>query len=165
MIEYSVIRDNKEKKNYWDFPKGQKDLVVCNGTEWGHLKTGDYTLKGHETEFVVERKANTGELGMNIFEARFEKELKRLDEFKYPFMIFEFDYSDVKLFPVNSGLPKYLWHKLKMNSHIMEQTIARYQIQYRTKIIFAGRHGQDAAQTLFKQVLKYGILGKQYEPQ
>lgn len=153
---YEVLIDTREK-NPWDFPTND----FCKGFFFRKLDTGDYTLKGLEDKFVIEKKASTAEIAMNIFETRFEKELKRLDEFEHPYMIFEFDYNDIKLFPINSGLPKYLWHKLKMTSDIMEKTIARYQVQYRTKIIFAGKHGRDAATTLFKQILKYGNLNNE----
>lgn len=151
--QYKVIVDTREK-HPWEFPVTD----FCKGSVVKKLPTGDYTLVGLEDKFVIEKKASTAEISMNIFETRFEKELKRLDEFEHPYMIFEFDYNDIKIFPINSGLPKYLWHKLKMTSDILEKTIARYQVQYRTKILFAGRHGRDAALTLFKQVLKYGNL-------
>lgn len=152
-IKFTVIRDTREQKGKgWTFEPNE----YCDGMKIKGLPTADYTIEGFEDKIVIERKATTGEISQNIFEARFENELKRLEEFDHPYMIFEFDYNDIKIFPVNSTLPKYLWHKLKMTKDIMEKTIARYQIQYKTKIIFAGKHGQDIATMIFKQFLKYG---------
>lgn len=150
--KFTVIKDTREQKG-WDFSPNE----YCEGMKVQGLKTADYTIEGFEDRIVIERKATTGEISQNIFETRFENELKRLEEFEFPYMIFEFDYNDIKIFPINSSLPKYLWHKLKMTQDIMEKTIARYQIQYKTKIIFAGRHGQSVATMIFKQFLKYGI--------
>lgn len=150
---YLVLRDGREKTGYgWLFEKTNE----CLGTELSPLKTGDYTLKGLETSFCIERKATTSELANNIYEKRFEKELERLEEFKYPFMIFEFTWQDVLVFPVNSGIPRHLFHKVQTKSEFIQLTIARYMVQYKTKIIFAGSHGKEIAELLFKRVVKYG---------
>lgn len=151
--EYLILRDTREKAGYgWTFDK--KD--DCLGMKLQGLETGDYTIEGLENKFCIERKFCTSEIANNIFEKRFEAELKRMDEFDYPFLICEFNWVDVLLFPINSGLPKSIWHKTKMTNEIMQKTITRYQIQYKTKWIFAGNYGKEAAELLFRQVVKYG---------
>jgi hypothetical protein len=149
--KYTVIRDDQEKANFWDFVPSQ----FCAGTISQRLPTGDYTLRGYENLLTIERKASTGEVYKNIFEARFDRELVRLDEFKYPFMVFEFTLEDLYLFPWNSGIPKYLWPKLKAKNHFMVKTITEYQIQYKVKVIFAGKRGKDIASSIFKRVIEY----------
>lgn len=151
--KYLVIRDSREKENHgWTF----KEDDDCAGTIIQSIPTGDYTLKNWETDFVIERKKNTAELCQNIYEKRFERELERLDSFKYPFIICEFSFDDVVAFPINSGLPKSLYHKVKMSADFMQSALAKWQIQHKVKIIFAGNNGDVAAKKLFKYIMKYG---------
>lgn len=151
---YKVVRDSREKSGYgWLFEAKDE----CLGTEIAKLDSADYSIKNYETTFAIERKFNTNEIATNIWEKRFEEELKRLEEFAHPFMIFEFEYKDVLQYPINSGLPVKLYHKTKMTANYMAQTISRYQMRYKTKIIFAGNHGKEAAESLFKFIAKYGI--------
>ena len=144
-LKHEVIRDNQEKKGYWTF----------ENTVSEHLKTGDYTLRGFENLITIERKASTGEVSQNMYEERFEKELIRLEEFRHPFMICEFTLDDVHCFPATSGIPRKIWHKIKMTSKQMLSTLCRYQIQYKTKIILAGTDGKQVAESLFKNFLRY----------
>lgn len=148
-----IYRDTQEKKDFWNFPPDS----IFEGTENLKLPTGDYTIKGFEKQFVIERKRNTGELSNNITEERFERELIRLEEFQWPFMVFDFDYKDIVNFPLGSGIPQWLHGKLKIKAAFFQSVIARYQIAFKTKIIFAGRNnGEKVARELFKMVAKYG---------
>ena len=72
MSKYIVLRDTREK-NGWDFSSQDKCMAV---KDWG-LKTGDYTARGLEKSLVIERKASTGELAMNLGQKRkpFEAEM------------------------------------------------------------------------------------------
>lgn len=150
--QYTIIRDTKEKENHgWFFDK--KDN--CLGTKEYKMKTGDYTIEGLEELFTIERKGSTAEFAKNIFEKRFERELQRMESFKYPFMVLEFTLDDVLLFPLNSGIPKYLWYKVKMNGPLMFSSLLRYQLQYKTKIILAGSEGKTIAEKLFDLVSRY----------
>ncbi len=74
-----VIIDTREQSPYIfpEWPSMKKGL-----------KTGDYTIMGHESSFVIERKSQTDLLGC-IFEDRFKAELKRLSEFKMATLIIE----------------------------------------------------------------------------
>lgn len=152
--KYSVIRDTQEKKNYWDFPFSS----LCNGTISKSLPTGDYTLVGYEDILSIERKQSTGEFATNINEARFFRELDRLEEFAHPFLILEFDYDDVLSFPANSGIPKKFWPKLKVTPNFMVKKLTEIDLNYKVKIIFAGQgRGQERAECIFKyMVQKYG---------
>lgn len=153
VLPYTVIRDSREKQNHgWMFP----ETTECTGTVIETLKTGDYTLANWQNDFVIERKATTSELATNIYESRFERELERLDSFKYPFIICEFSFDDVAMFPINSGIPKSIWHRVKLSADYMQNCLAKWQIQHKVKIIFAGKNGDIAAKKLFKYITKYG---------
>lgn len=147
-LKNTVFQDTREQKG-WYFNK--EDFVL--GTERRTLKTGDYTLAGYENQFVVERKGSTSEFSQNIFEKRFEAEMQRLEEFKYPFLICEFTMDDLIGFPVNSGIPPKLWYKVKINGKFLVSSFLRYQTLYKTKFILAGEHGQEICKSIFKQVL------------
>src|SRR5688572_9057132 len=61
---YTVIRDTREQKG-WIFEAN----AYCEGTVIETMKTGDYTLRGLEDRFVVERKRNVAEFAQNILQA------------------------------------------------------------------------------------------------
>jgi hypothetical protein len=147
--KYTVIQDIQEKIP-WQFLQS----VYCAGTEVKHLETADYSLKGLEKKFVIERKRDTGEFARNITQKRFERELIRLQEFEFPFLILEFTMSDILNFPHGSGIPEKFWKRLQINSSFMLQTLIDYQIKYRAKIILAGKHGKSTASYLFKRMVE-----------
>lgn len=71
-----VIRDQREKKP-WDLPGVDVEAV--------HLETGDYTVRGFEDRFAVERKSlNDLATSVGSERTRFEDEIRRaqsMDEF------------------------------------------------------------------------------------
>ena len=87
MDSYVILRDTREK-NGWDFESHNKVLAVA---KWG-LKTGDYTARGLEKDLVIERKASTGEIAMNIDKKRkaFEAEIERMSSFRWKYILCEF---------------------------------------------------------------------------
>ena len=91
---------------------------------------------------------------MNLFESRFEKELVRLDSYKYPFLICEFDFESIILFPEGSGIPKNVWPKLKVNSGLILKKLTEWGCKYRTKMCFAGKYGKAMCESIFKRVLE-----------
>ncbi len=140
-IDRTIIVDSREKTP-WTFPNSRVE----------GLKTGDYTLEGLEDVLTIDRKATTGEFSHNIIEKRFDRELERFKEFKYAFIVCEFDYADVEFFPQGSNIPKYLWKTLRIKASFIKKKIAEYQTAG-INIIFAGRYGKEAALTIFREVL------------
>lgn len=146
-IKNLVYRDSAEKKG-WIFLSDDEIEI----TEKANLFTGDYTIKGFEKDFIIERKGSTAEFAHNIFEKRFEDELIRLEDFKYPILICEFTMEDLRDFPVNSGIPPKIWNKVKVRGKYLMSAFARYQVKYKTKFILAGTEGMSIAKSLFKIV-------------
>ena len=147
--KFKVIRDTSEKQGFgWWFREDDR----CDGTIVQNLNTGDYTIKGAEDIFVIERKRNTGEFAINIFEDRFYRELERLDSFEHPFMILEFTMDDMVHFPRNSGVPQNKWSKLKVTPKLMIKKFLEISCNYKTKIILAGDYGMPIAFSLFKRI-------------
>lgn len=149
---YKVIRDTREQAegNGWWFEAGDR----CLGTVSAKLDTGDYSLEGLEDILCIERKASTGEFAKNIIESRFERELERMETFKYPFIILEFTIADILTFPRNSGIPPYKWKDLQITSQFMMKRFIEFQMQYKTKIITTGQYyGHKVAESIFKRII------------
>lgn len=150
--KYNVIRDTREQErgDGWWFPESER----CAGTIVQTLKTGDYTLEGFEESFVIERKSGIAEIAGNITEARFERELERMEAFAFPFVIAACTWDDVYRFPVGSGIPTYQWPKLRVTNHFIVRRLCEYMMRYKTKIILAGSHAQLVAGSLFKRLIE-----------
>lgn len=140
---FVVLKDTSEKLG-WSF----------NPMEPFNLNTGDYTIKGFETQIIVERKGALSEFALNIYEKRFEDELVRLDSFAHPYCILEFDLLDVMNFPKSTNIPKSKWQYLKTTPKIIMKKLCEFELKYKTKFIFAGRFGQEFCLSLFKRFLE-----------
>lgn len=139
-----IIVDTKEKKP-WVF-EGES---IRRG-----LPTGDYTLEGYEDQFVIERKGTPGELIKNLTQARFTKELERLESFKMAFIVCEFTMADIIAFPLNSGIHPSRWRKLRVTASFFLKRFIEIQIRYKTKVILAGPCGKDFALSSFKRAVE-----------
>lgn len=146
-MRYTVIRDSREQLG-WDFTETSN----CAGTIIRGLKTGDYSLCGLEDILTIERKGSSGEFARNVIEKRFESELRRLDDYRHPFMILEFDMADILEFPNNSGIPKNLWSKVRISKWFILKRLIEFQYQYKTRIILAGKYGKEVAASIFKRM-------------
>lgn len=128
-----ILTDTREKTP-WDFSfYGIESRVQT-------LPYGDYTIEGKENIIVVERKASTGELAINLGKEinRFSHEMERLRHVERKFVICEFSSEDIASFPKNSGIPKRLWSGVRMNKWIMFDRISSLSDDYEVNFIFAG---------------------------
>lgn len=75
-----VVVDTREQLPY-SFPESWPVVKKA-------LKSGDYSVLGHEETFAIERKSLSDLLGC-IFQDRFHRELQRLSEFKRAFLVIE----------------------------------------------------------------------------
>ena len=147
--KYKVIRDTREQ-NGWTFMAGK----ACDGTVSGTLKTGDYSIEGYEDLLTLERKGCIAELATNLVEDRFERELERMESFKYAFMILEFSMDDLIKYPKGSGIPYYKMKSVKLNPFFLLKRLIEIELKYKVKIIFAENHGQTVASSIFKRVIE-----------
>lgn len=145
---FTVIKDTREQDG-WSFGAGKS----CAGMDIGTLKTGDYTLRGYENILTIERKGSVAEFAANITQARFEKELERMREFEFPFMVLEFTMDDIMRFPYGAGLPKSKIPFVRVRGPFILRRLMEFQINYPVKIILAGRHGMDVAHQIFRRVI------------
>ena len=147
-MKHIVLRDTREKSG-WDFKSFDKCQAIV---DWG-LRTGDYTVKGLEKYLVIERKASTGEISMNLGKKRkaFEAEMKRMSFFRWKYVIFEFSIDDLMNFPQNSGIPKKQIPFVRMNGKFMWKKLREYEEEYGVELIFSGdkENAEDRAMMIF----------------
>jgi len=151
--QYTCLRDSREQQG-WTF----SNSVYCTGTLIKGLKTGDYSILGLEDTFTIERKKNTAEFAQNIIQARFENEMKRMENIPHSYLILEFTLNDLMKWPLNSGLPPSIQAKTKISKKFLLSRFMDFQTQYNTKIILAGVYGKDIATSLFKRM--WDLYGK-----
>jgi hypothetical protein len=146
---YIVIRDTREQQG-WTF----SESAYCAGTVIRTMKTGDYTIEGLENFLCVERKKNVVEFAKNIIEARFDRELVRLNVFPMAFIVLEFTIEDIMRWPLGSGIPKYKLPFIKINKYFILKRLIDFQTKYKNiQFIMAGSHGKDVLGTLFKKAI------------
>lgn len=152
-MPYTVVRDTREKPGEgWSWRKS----VYCDCTITEKLDSGDYSLKGYEHMLAIERKGSIAEWAQNINQERFIRELARLEDITYSFILLEFTMTDIMNYPIGSTIPKYLWKSLKFRgSYVLMKTI-EFQMGYKTKIILCGGSGKEVASSIFKRTI--GII-------
>jgi hypothetical protein len=150
-MKYLVLKDTREKEigAGWTF----KSDSVCMGTQIQKLDTGDYTLNGYEHILCIERKASVSEFARNIVEKRFEKELERMDEFSYSYILLEFTEKDIDIFPKGSGIPRRVQKYVRIKPKFIHYRIKEIMEQHKVKIILCGEHGKAIAQEIFDFVV------------
>jgi len=141
----TIIQDTREKR-----PIEFKNWKV----EVSKLDTGDYSLKGYEDILCVERKMSTSEWSKNAIEERFEDEMKRLQHFKYKFIVCEFDFNDLVNFPTNSGIPKRMWYNVRIRPEFLIKRAFDIQVNYGIQIVYAGFYAEAAILSIFKRVVQ-----------
>ena len=149
-LTYTVVRDTREQQG-WQFPVSDR----CLGTVPGTLKTGDYSLAGYEDRFVIERKGSAAEFAQNVFQARFHRELDRLDRFAHAYVFLEFTFEEVVGFPVNSGIPPSRWKRLRTTPQLFLCKLHELQLAHPTVRFWAvGARGREVASSLFKRIVE-----------
>lgn len=133
-MQFDVIRDTQEKKNFWLFANYKEiDNVIDQ-----HLPTGDYTIVGFEDILCIERKHSISELAKNLTEARFDKELQRMSEFKYAYLILEFGLDDAFDYPFVDSVPYSVRKKAKIRGPFIFKRLAEITTRYGVQIIPCG---------------------------
>jgi len=132
MIDFSnfhIIIDTREQ-HPWTFNHMDKTI--------SKLDTGDYSLKGLENVFCIERKGSVSEFANNITEKRFKDVINRMGQIPHSFLLLEFDLEDVLIYPVGSTVPKRMWEKLKISPKFILKHIIELQVIHNIKVVFCG---------------------------
>jgi len=143
---FEIIQDTREQKPI-QFDPDECYSSVCVAK----LDTGDYSIKGLEEVLCIERKANVVELAGNATQDRFQNEIKRMLEYKYKFIVLEFDLDDLLKYPVGADLPSRIIDKIKIKGNFLLSFINKLQIKG-INIIFAG--DKDNASKMILDLMK-----------
>lgn len=127
--DFNVIIDTREQ-HPWQFETIEKTIAK--------LDTGDYSLKGFEDLFCIERKANVSEFANNITEKRYVDVVERLSNVKYSFLLLEFDLYDLLRYPEGSNVPKRIRDKIRITPKFLLKKINELQIMHNIKVVFCG---------------------------
>jgi hypothetical protein len=152
--KYHVLKDTREQRGWtWN------ESDFCDGMTVGTLKTGDYTIKGFEDKLIIERKGSITEVAKNFTEERFEREMERLVNFPYAYVLLEFPITDVINYPQSSGLSPYAIKKIKVSGNYLLSKMAYYELQYGVRFHFCNNHanGYWFASNLFRRAVNGGI--------
>jgi ERCC4-type nuclease len=158
MSKFLVIKDSREQLGY-DFPQDN----YCAGTKIEKVDVGDYSIEGLSHLIFLDRKKSTSELSMNMLEERFDKLLKKASKYKYKFLLFEFDYEDILTYPINSGIPRSQFKRIRVKPAFIASFVARIEIEYGIHIIYAGNadRAEKICYNLLKQIYKIECLQKE----
>ena len=119
------------------------------------LDTGDYSIKGLEDYLCIERKGAVSEFATNVFQARFDRELQRMVNYKYAFILLEFNIEDLLKFPYGSGLPKYAVKKIHYNGKLLLKKLTEFQCKYpNIHFMFCGDNIMDILYSICKRVIE-----------
>jgi len=125
----------------------QDALDFVGESEPGSLPTGDYSLRGLESNIAIERKSLSDLIGsMTSGRDRFERELQRGKALDYFAVVVESDFEAIA-----SGI-----YRSKMNPTSAVASILAFSVRYNTPIFFCGDKQQTAQITegLLRQYLR-----------
>lgn len=156
-MNYTVIRDTREKEGQgWQFraSAANKKGSLCLGTERIKLDTGDYTLEHFEDFLCIERKGSIAEFAGNTVQERFERELERMKEYKYAFVILEFTMEELIKFPTGTRLPARVKKKIMRGNFILKRFL-EFTIAYsNVHFLFCGDKGKQVCESIFKRIME-----------
>lgn len=150
MVDYNkfkVIVDTREQQP-WEFER----TAVANRK----LDTGDYSVEGYENLLCIERKKSVSEIANNITESRFKDVISRMSQYKYSFLICEFDLEDIYRYPIGSNVPKRMWDKIKITSGFIMKNLLEIQLKHNIHVVFCGdpSNATKMALSLMKKVFE-----------
>jgi hypothetical protein len=150
---FSVVRDTREKEG-WIFEKEEKkpSKFQLLDTVVGTLNAGDYSIKGMESEIIIERKNGLCELFGNMVpkehKERFEREMERLQHIKHKYLIIE------------SNLNRDIWglsvqqFKFPIPCSKIVDWLIELEQEYGIRIWFVGDAGKKVVRKIFENFLR-----------
>jgi hypothetical protein len=153
---FTIIVDTREQQP-WTFDNYAKAHKK--------LDTGDYSIEGLEHILTIERKKSSSEFATNIVESRFKDVVMRLSQFKYSFLLLEFDVEDLLIYPIGSTVPKRMWDKVKITPSFLIKHIIELQLNHNIKVMFCGNaaNAEKIAEFIFKKIHYIEMVKKQDE--
>lgn len=140
-----IIQDTQEKIPF-DFSFYDVEVKVKK------IPTGDYTVEGFEDIIVIERKASVDEIAGNFTRKKdaWWREMKRMSQVEYKYIICEFPFQDVIDYPKTSKATK----PTRINGMVLSKSINLCISNYAVDVIFCDdkKQAEDKAFELLKDV-------------
>ena len=160
---YKVIKDTREQDGY-TFESFTGRYTSCAGMVVRKLDTGDYSLEGLEDRLCIERKGRVSELAINLGKdkARFMREIERMQEFEFPFLILEFSLDDLIKFPEGADIPEGNMSKVKITGKYLLKMLVEIQMNYNIPVYFCDnkRNAKFLINSIFKRVNERCSIGE-----
>ena len=160
---YTVIKDTREQDGC-TFESFTGRYTSCNGMIVEKLDTGDYSLKGLEDRLCIERKGRISELAINLGKdkARFMREIERMTEFEFRFLVLEFSLDDVLKFPEGADIPDRNMAKVRITGKYILKMLIEIQMDHNIPIYFCDnkRNAKYLINSIFKRVNERCSLGE-----
>ena len=138
-----IIIDSREQKPY-QFQKIDPPPEVTIGT----LQTGDYSIEGYEGQVCIERKSAIDLFGScGKGRDRFEREFKRMEEYRYAAIVIERDWASIYKNPPARS---------KMDPKNILRTLIAWQMRYGVHVWACPTRG-------FAETLTYILLKRFYD--
>ena len=128
-----ILQDTREKEP-WKFTSYQQ----CTGQIEYKLDAGDYALDQDEFLITIERKKSVAEISGNLGMRydRFMKEMVRMQQYRFRYVICEFSYESLLMFPKNSKIPYKMRRKVRMNGKFLAKRIDDVNEEFGVEFIF-----------------------------
>jgi ERCC4-type nuclease len=143
--DFTIVIDTREQQP-WSFD----NYTVANRK----LDTGDYSVEGLEHLLCIERKKSISEFANNIVESRFKDVVMRMSQLKYSFLLLEFDFKDVLIYPIGSTVPKKMWNKIKISPAFLIKNLLDLELFHNIKVMYCGNspNAEKMAEYILKKV-------------
>ena len=156
MLSPIIIQDTREKKP-WD--------LQFYGFEVIHKKldTGDVAIQDREDFLFIDRKASISELAQNLFYdyKRFKAEMIRASLIKHAYLVCEFGFEHVLIFPKSSNIPRKKWEGLRATTDGIIHKLNIIYKSYGVKTIFC--ENREAAEQKTVELLNIAINNGSFE--
>lgn len=137
--DFTIIIDSREQKPYKNF---------SHPVEVGAIENGDYSIKGFESEFAVERKSLEDFVGsVTSGRERFEREVENLSNMVFGAIIIETDFTKIWKTPLHS----------KINRKALVNTALKWSVKWGIPILFVSNRtgGKYAVEAWCEAYMKY----------
>ena len=145
---FNIIVDTREQTP-WTFSSASVGEIKHQ-----KLDTGDYSIEGLEDVLCIERKKSVAEIAGNVTDKRFTRELERMAKFRFKFLILEFDYYSIDIFPQGSGIPKPQQAKIKISGSYIMKVLSEIQTKYDIHVVTCmnDKYAEHVAINIMKRV-------------
>lgn len=119
-----IVIDTREQKPLW-LPKPPKGLVLTRGT----LKNGDYSIRGFEDVFAIERKDTDLFAYLTREREKTKEKLIRLSDYEFKALVIEFQEEEL-----------YMPHLFTdISPEVIRQSLVSFEIKYGLHIFYGDK--------------------------